>query len=98
MAAVLEVNFSEDVGKRGSAALALVQQLADTIAACESQFEQELQNALAQLTAAEDRNVTLARRAAQAEQTADEAENWLRRLHQKLQEEFASAKRNLAAT
>jgi hypothetical protein len=51
---------------------------------------------LADITAAEDLGIALIKRANQAEERADKAEQWFRRLHTRLEEEFASAKRVLA--
>jgi hypothetical protein len=94
MSAVLEFIAGEDIAKRGSAALALAQQLADAIASCENELEKKLQNVLADLTAAQDRNAVLSDRARGAEKRADEAEGWLRRLHDRLQHDFVPAKRH----
>src|SRR3954468_9274972 len=97
MRAVLEFVATDDVAKRGSAALTLVQQLADAIASCENELEERLQTVLADLTQAEDRHSALSHRVMSAEKHAHEAEDWLRRLHDRLQDEFASAKRHAFA-
>ena len=94
--ASLEIIRGNHVAGRGSSALELVQRLAKTLASAEIQLEQQLQKALADLTAAEDRGSALTLRASEAEERADEAEQWLSRLHVRLEEEFVSANRVLA--
>jgi len=92
----LEIVRDTDLAGRGSSALELVQRLAKTIASREAHVEQQLQKALADVTAAEEIGCALTERASRAEEQANEAEQWLRRLHSRLEEEFASAKRILA--
>ena len=82
-----------DCARRGSPALELVQRLAETIASAEIRLELQLQKVLVDITAAEDLGAALTERAVLAEGRANEAENWLSRLHAKLEEVFRSAKR-----
>ena len=89
---VLEICHDSELARRGNSALDLVQRLAATIASTQARHEQQLQKALADVTAAENLGAVLSERACRAEERADEAEQWLRRLHSRLQEEFASAK------
>jgi len=92
----LELARNTDLATRGSSAIELVQRVAETIASAEARLEQLLQKALAEVSAADDLGTALTERASKAEKRADEAEKWLRRLHAKLEEEFASANQVLA--
>jgi hypothetical protein len=87
---LLEIGRDGDLARRGNSALELVQRLAKAIASAEAHREQQLQKALADISAAEDLSDALAERATQAEGRANEAEKWLMRLHAKLEEQLAS--------
>jgi len=87
---LLEIGRDSDLARRGSSALELVQRFAKIIASAEAHREQQLQKALADISAAEDLSAALAERITQAEGRANEAEKWLRRLHAKLEEQLAS--------
>jgi len=93
---LLEVARVSDLARRGNSALELVQRFVMTAASTEAHLEKQLQKALADVTAANDLITALTERTSQAEERADEAEKWLRRLHARLEEEFGSAKRVLA--
>jgi hypothetical protein len=79
-----------DVGRKGQAALDLVNAVADTITMTEGRIETLLARALDQLRAMEERNHVLEQRVAQAEQRAREAEKWLVRLHVEIEDKFTS--------
>lgn len=90
------VSRENDLTRQGQAALDLIDQIADTIAAKENCLEGRLLQALDQLKAAEDRNGVLTIRATEAESRASEAVKWLRRLHNDVEAKLASQIKVLA--
>jgi DNA primase large subunit len=73
----------------GQAALDVVQQVAAAIRANEVRTETIVARAIEELKAAEARIRALEARALEAETRANEAEKWLHRLHQAIQEKLA---------
>jgi hypothetical protein len=73
----------------GQAALDLVHQVAAVIKANEARTETIVQRAIEELKAAEARIRALEARALEAETRANEAEKWLMRLHEAIQEKLA---------
>ena len=80
-----------DLTRRGWAAIDLVHQVADAISAVQNRSETLLARALDQLTRLEDRNRALEARAIAAEASACEAEEWLTRLHDKIENELVES-------
>ncbi len=74
----------------GRAALDLVTQVAETVAATEVRAEALLVRAIEQLKEAEERNRVLEARVLEAETRAKEAERWLRYVHAEIEEKFAA--------
>jgi len=74
----------------GRAALDLVTQVAETVAATEVRAEALLVRAIEQLKEAEERNRVLEARVLEAETRAKEAERWLRYVHAEIAEKFAA--------
>ncbi len=74
----------------GRAAVDLVSQVAETVAATEVRAEALLVRAIEQLREAEERNRALEARVLEAETRAKEAERWLRYVHAEIEEKFAS--------
>jgi hypothetical protein len=79
--------------RKGQAALDMVHQVADAVSAMESRLETRLVQVLEKLKLAEDRNRALEARAAQAETRALEAEKWLKRLHNAMEDKITSRMR-----
>jgi hypothetical protein len=88
-----EVVRDRDITRKGQAALDMVHQVGDTISAMETRFETHLVQALETLNIAEDRNRALEARAAQAEARALEAEKWLKRVHNAMEDRIISRMR-----
>ena len=72
----------------GSASLNLLNRAAEAIAFTEARLQSELQTVLDQLNRAEERNRSLTHRVNAADARAEEAEQWLRRIHAKLAAEW----------
>jgi hypothetical protein len=72
----------------GSAALNLLSQAAEAVALNEVRQQSELQTVLDQLNSAEVRHRLLTQRVHAAEASAEEAEQWLRRVHSKIEAEL----------
>lgn len=83
---------AHDLTRKGQAAIDLVHQVADRISTAENRSETLLVRAMEQLKSMENRNRALEARAIKAEASACEAEKWLRRLHDKIQDELLSGK------
>jgi hypothetical protein len=83
----------EDATKHsGQTALDLVHQVAVAIAQNEARAEGIVQRAINELKAAEERIRALETRALNAESRANEAEKWLARLHDAIQEKLADGR------
>ena len=76
----------------GQTALDLVHQVAVAIAQNEARAEGIVQRAINELKAAEERIRALETRALSAESRANEAERWLLRLHDAIQEKLADSR------
>ena len=85
-----EAVCARDLTRKGQAALDMVHQVGDTISAMESRLETRLIQILEKLNISEDHNHALKARAAQAETRALEAEKWLRRLHNEIEDKITS--------
>ncbi len=84
---------ARDLTRRGQAAIDLVHQVADTLSAAQNRSETLLARTMEQLKTMEDRSRALEARAIQAEVSACEAEKWLRRLHDKIENELVGKQR-----
>jgi hypothetical protein len=80
----------EGLQQAGRAAIDLVTQVAETVAATEVRAEALLVRAIEQLREAEERNRALEARVLEAETRAKEAERWLRYVHAEIEEKFAA--------
>jgi hypothetical protein len=85
-----DVAGGEALQQAGRAAIDLVSQVAQTVAATEVRAEALLVRAIEQLREAEDRNRLLEARVLEAETRAKEAERWLRYVHAEIEEKFAA--------
>jgi hypothetical protein len=85
-----DVPGGEGLQQAGRAAIDLVSQVAETVAATEVRAEALLVRAIEQLREAEERNRALEARVLEAETRAKEAERWLRYVHAEIEEKFAS--------
>lgn len=91
--------FPEDAAKQaGESALDLVHQVAIAIKSNEARTEAIVQRAIDELKAAEERIKMLEARALHAESRASEAEKWLLRLHDAIQEKLADGRMEDART
>jgi hypothetical protein len=86
-------HFPEDAAKHaGQSALDLIHQVAVVITSNEARAEAIVQRAIDELKAAEERISSLEARALSAESRANEAEKWLVRLHNAIQEKLANGR------
>jgi hypothetical protein len=82
----------ETIKHTGQSALDLINQVAVVVASNEARAEAILQRAINELKGAEERIRALESRALSAESRANEAEKWLVRLHDAIQEKLADGR------
>ena len=82
----------ENAKHAGQSALDLIHQVAIVLKSNEARTEAIVQRAIDELKAAEDRIRALEGRALNAETRANEAEKWLLRLHEAIQEKLAAGR------